>query len=167
MTEKHKTNSMRLLEARKVPYTVHYYSPDVHSADGVAAILGAPAAQVFKTLVALPQRGRPILAIVPGDRALDLKALAGAVGDKRVHMASQKEAEELTGLLVGGISALALLDKGFCVVLDASATQFDTIYVSAGERGINLQLPVEAVMRLTRARLATIATTDPTEDQPA
>jgi len=157
MTGKHRTNAMRLLDSRKVPYTVHYYPPEVHSAEGVARILGAPEAQVFKTLVALPQHGRPILAIVPGDRELDLKALAVAVDDKKVRMATQNEAETLTGLLVGGISALALLDKGFRILLDDSATRFEAIYVSAGERGINLQVPVEALVRLTRARLASIA----------
>lgn len=160
MTEGQRTNSMRLLESRRVPYTAHYYSPSIHSADGVAEALGVPAAQVFKTLVALPQRGKPLLAIVPGDRELDLKALAKAAGDKKVHMATQKEAEALTGLQVGGISALALLDKGFRVFLDASAEGFDTILVSAGERGINLQLPVADLVRLTRARLAPLATAE-------
>jgi Cys-tRNA(Pro)/Cys-tRNA(Cys) deacylase len=160
MTEGQRTNSMRLLESRRVPYTAHYFSPSIHSADGVAEALGVPAAQVFKTLVALPQRGKPLLAIVPGDRELDLKALAKAAGDKKVHMATQKEAEALTGLQVGGISALALLDKGFRVFLDASAEGFDTILVSAGERGINLQLPVADLVRLTRARLAPLATAE-------
>jgi len=160
MTEGQRTNSMRLLESRRVPYTAHYFSPSIHSADGVAEALGVPAAQVFKTLVALPQRGKPLLAIVPGDRELDLKALAKAAGDKKVHMATQKEAEALTGLQVGGISALALLDKGFRVFLDASAEGFDTILVSAGERGINLQLPVAGLVRLTRARLAPLATAE-------
>ena len=160
MTEGQRTNSMRLLESRRVPYTAHYFSPSIHSADGVAEALGVPAAQVFKTLVALPQRGKPLLAIVPGDRELDLKALAKAAGDKKVHMATQKEAEALTGLKVGGISALALLDKGFRVFLDASAEGFDTILVSAGERGINLQLPVADLVRLTRARLAPLATAE-------
>ena len=160
MTDGQRTNSMRLLESRRVPYTAHYFSPDIHSADGVAEALSVPAAQVFKTLVALPQRGKPLLAIVPGDRELDLKALAKAAGDKKVHMATQKEAEALTGLQVGGISALALLDKGFRVFLDASAEGFDTILVSAGERGINLQLPVADLVRLTRARLAPLATAE-------
>jgi Cys-tRNA(Pro)/Cys-tRNA(Cys) deacylase len=162
MTEKRKTNSMRLLEARKISYTAHSYSPDIHSADGVAEVLGVSAAEVFKTLVALPQRGRPLLAIVPGDRELDLKALAKAADDKKVHMATQKEAEALTGLQVGGISALALLDKGFRVILDASARQFPAIYVSAGERGLNLRVAVEDLVRITRARVAAIATEEPT-----
>lgn len=162
MTEKRKTNSMRLLEARKISFTAHSYSPDIHSADGVAEVLGVSAAEVFKTLVALPQRGRPLLAIVPGDRELDLKALAKAADDKKVHMATQKEAEALTGLQVGGISALALLDKGFRVILDASARQFPAIYVSAGERGLNLRVAVEDLVRITRARVAAIATEEPT-----
>ncbi len=75
-----------------------------------------------------------------------------------MHMASQKEAEALTGLKVGGISALALLDKGFRVYLDASAQAYEQILVSAGERGINLQVPVADLVRLTRARMVAIAT---------
>ncbi len=154
-----KTNAMRLLDAKKIPYIVHTYSysSEVHSADEVAAALGYPAGQVFKTLVVLPERGKPFLAIVPGDRELDLKKMAQAAQEKKVRMATQREAESLTGLLVGGISALALTSKGFKVFLDASANDYQQILVSAGQRGINLQLAVQDLIRVLNARVADLA----------
>jgi Cys-tRNA(Pro)/Cys-tRNA(Cys) deacylase len=152
-----KTNAMRVLEAKKIPYTAHYFSPEIHSAEGVAQAVGVPAERVFKTLVVLPGEGRPLLAIVPGSAELDLKKLAQATGEKKLRMATQREAESLTGLLVGGISALALLNKGFRVVVDASASRHERILVSAGQRGINLELAPQDLVAITRARLADIA----------
>lgn len=152
-----KTNAMRLLEAKGIPYMAHYYSPEIHSAEEVAQAVGLPASQVFKTLVVISEKGRPLLAIVPGDRELDLKKLAQAAQEKKLRMATQREAESLTGLLVGGISALALLHKGFPVYLDAHANEYSHILVSAGQRGINLQLAVKDLSKVTRARLADIS----------
>ncbi len=152
-----KTNAMRILDAKKIPYTVHTFSPDIHSAEGVAEAVGMPAERVFKTLVVMPEKGKPLLAIVPGNAELDLRRLAQAAGEKKLRMATQREAESLTGLLVGGISALALLDKGFKVFLDASARNHDRILVSAGQRGINLQLAVKDLEQITRAKLADVA----------
>ena len=152
-----KTNTMRMLEARNVPYTAHYFSSDIHSAEEVAEAVGLPAQEVFKTLVAIPPKGHPLLAIVPGDRELDLKKLARAAKQKKVRMASHRQAESLTGLQVGGISALALLHKTFRVFLDASAERFERILVSAGQRGINLQLPVVDLVEVVDARIADIA----------
>ena len=151
-----KTNAMRLLDARRVPYVVHTYSPDIHSAEGVAEAVGLPPEQVFKTLVVVSTAARPqsYLAIVPGHREVDLKKLALATGEKKLRMATQREAEYLTGLQVGGISALALLNRGFRVYLDASAQEFDSILVSAGRRGINLQLAPDDLRRVTNALLA-------------
>ena len=102
---------MRALEARKVPYEVVTFSPDIHSATGVAEAVGLPYQQVYKTLVALRPKGKPLLIMLAGDQELDLKRVAKAVGEKKVRMASHKEAENLTGLQVGGISALALLNR--------------------------------------------------------
>ncbi|MHB0859197.1 MAG: Cys-tRNA(Pro) deacylase [Anaerolineae bacterium] len=157
MPKTDKTNAMRVLDARKIPYVTHHYAAERHSAEEVAALVGFPANQVFKTLVVLPEKGRPLLAIVAGDSELDLKMLAQASGDKRLRMATQREAESLTGLLVGGISALALLNKGFRVFLDASASQHETILVSAGQRGINLQLRPQDLAEMTSAQQADIA----------
>ena len=154
-----KTNAMRALEARGIRYVAHRFSSDIHSANGVAEALGLPEGQVFKTLVVMPVgiRPRPLLAIIAADRELDLRKLAKAHGAKKLRMAAHKEAESLTGLLVGGISTLALLSKGWEVFLDTTVGNWDEILVSAGQRGINVQLPVEDLIRITRARVADIS----------
>lgn len=154
------TNAMRLLDSRGIAYQPLVFSPEIHSALGVAEALGLPPERVFKTLVALPTQGtrpRPLLAIVPGDRELDLKALADVAGEKKLRMATQREAEALTGLQVGGISALALLHKRWAVYLDASARDADWLVVSAGQRGINLRLAVQDLLAVTGATIAPIA----------
>ncbi len=153
-----KTLAIRLLESRKITHAVYTYDADRFlGAVEVAAAIGLPANQVFKTLVTLPDRGKPILAVVPADSELDRKALATAAGVKKVHMAPQAEAERMTGLQKGGISALALLNKGFVVYLDRSALAHERIVMSAGERGIQVALAPGDFIRLTNARLAAIA----------
>ncbi len=150
-----KTNAMRVLDTRKVAYTVHEYSPEIHSAVEAAQAMGAPVERVYKTLVVLREtpRAKPLLVMVPGDKELDLRALAQATGDKKLRMATQKEAESLTGLRVGGIGALALLNKGFEVWLDGAAQAHERIFVNAGQRGINLELRVADLMRVTNGRI--------------
>ena len=91
--------------------------------------------------------------MIAGHRELDLKQVANEVGEKKVRMASYNEAEQLTGLKVGGISALALLNRPFDVFIDQEASQLSHILVSAGKRGINLQLSVNDLIRVTRARV--------------
>ncbi len=152
-----KLNSMRLLESRKIPYTAKTYdeSGEFHTASEAAQLVGAPAASVFKTLVVLrepPQKGKPILVMIASDSELDLKRLAKALGEKKLRMATQREAESLTGLVVGGISALALLNRGFEICLDRAALALDQIHISAGQRGVDLQLAVTDLVALTRAR---------------
>ncbi len=147
-----KNNVMRLLEARGIPYEAFSFSPEIHSARGVAEALGVPAHTVYKTLVVVPSEGRPFLVLVPGDRELDLHRLARSLGLKRVRMATQKEAERWTGLQVGGISPLALLGRGFRVYVDRSALDLEHVLVSAGRRGLNLRLRVSDLLSLTAAR---------------
>jgi len=154
-----KTNAMRALDQRRIPYETHIFSDTIRSADGVAATLGIPEAEVFKTLVVLSEaRGtNPMLVMLPASRELDLRQFARAVGEKSVRMASQREAEQLTGLKVGGISALALLNSSFAVYLDASATTLDMLYVSGGQRGLDLRLRVADLIAVTSA---TVVETD-------
>lgn len=148
-----KTNAMRVLDQRKIAYHATTYSPDLHSALEVAEILGAPPEHVYKTLVVLPEsgQGRPMLVMVPGTKELDLKVFGVSSGEKKVKMASQREAESLTGLLVGGISPLALLQKGFRIFIDEEALQLDQIYLSAGQRGVNLRLAAADLIKVTGA----------------
>lgn len=159
-----KNNVTRYLDAQKVKYQVFTYDYDagVESAVEVAKAIGLPPEQVFKTLVvqADDPRRKPMLVIIPGPDTLDLRVLAKAVNAKKVKMAAHAEAERMTGLQTGGISALALINKGFDVFLNDQANQFDAIAVSAGQRGANVLVPVKDLVRLTRARLITIASNE-------
>jgi Cys-tRNA(Pro)/Cys-tRNA(Cys) deacylase len=151
-------NTMRLLEANQIPYETVLFSPDIHSATGLAEATGRDPSTVYKTLVVLRQedprlgRSRPMLVMVAGDKRVDLQALAASIGEKKVHMASHSEAEELTGLQVGGISALALLNKGFDIYIDRAAQALEQVTISAGRRGVNLCLSVSDLVHLTDAQ---------------
>lgn len=156
-----KTLAMKVLEGKKVPYEVVTFPNDMHDAEAIAALLGVPAELVYKTLVVMPPAAgqKPLLVMVPADRQLDLKQLAAGLGAKKIRMATHREAEEMTGLQVGGISALALLNRGFGVYLDDNARDKAAVYVSAGKRGINLKVAVGDLVKLTGAR--TIPATSP------
>ncbi len=120
-------------------------------------LLNVPLEQVFKSIVVKREgKGKPILAVVPGSAEVDLKSLAKALGEKKLHLPTEREAEQLTGLQVGGISPLALINKGFQVVLDSSAGKYQEIHISGGQRGLNIRLPVEALISLTHARVEII-----------
>lgn len=154
----HKLNSMRILEQHRVPYEVLEYPDVISDAEQVAEALGLPYNMVFKTLVVQavdnPAQTKPYLAIIPSDCRLDLKKMAAAAGVKKVRMAAHKDAEALTGLKVGGISALALTQKHWPVFLDQSAAQSQHIVISAGQRGLQVRVPVTPLLTLLRARLA-------------
>jgi Cys-tRNA(Pro)/Cys-tRNA(Cys) deacylase len=162
-----KTNAMRLLDKHHIPYTTFTYPETIHSALEVASLLGVSPDRVFKTLVVLADRERHLLIMVPGDRELDLRLTAQAVGAKHVRMAPQSEAERLTGLKVGGISPLALLDRHFEIYLDESGAKLDELYLNGGQRGVNLRLRVADLLTITGARIiqATSAPTDNAADR--
>lgn len=147
-----RTNTMRLLDARHVAYEVLTFSPDIHSAVEVAGMVGLEPSKVYKTLVVRRARGKPLLVMVAGDEEIDLKALAASLGEKKLAMAGHDEAEALTGLQVGGISALALLNRGFEICIDLAAQSQEQIVVSAGQRGIDLRLAVTDLVQVTGAR---------------
>jgi Cys-tRNA(Pro)/Cys-tRNA(Cys) deacylase len=88
---------------------------------------------------------------------VDLKALAKVLGEKKVSLATHKEAEEMTRLQVGGISPLALVNRGFLVVIDSAILSHDEVHISGGQRGLNIRLPVQDLVRITRAKKANIA----------
>lgn len=156
-----KNNVTRLLDSKRVAYRVHTYDYDagIHAAVEVAEAVGLPAKQVFKSLVVLAEmpRSKPMLAVIPGPATLNLKTLAKAVGQKKVKMASHADAERLTGLQTGGISPLALINKGFTVYLDSSAEAYPTIAISAGQRGVQVELAATDLVKLTRAQVISLA----------
>jgi Cys-tRNA(Pro)/Cys-tRNA(Cys) deacylase len=154
-----KLNSMRLLEKHNIPYEVTAFPDTMRDAEEIAGVLGIPPHMVFKTLVVEPVGGgKPLLAIIPANRHLDLKALAAASGHKKVGMAAHAAAERLTGLKVGGISALALTQKNWPVFIDQSASELEHIYVSAGQRGLDLRVSTLSLIRILGAKIADITT---------
>jgi Cys-tRNA(Pro)/Cys-tRNA(Cys) deacylase len=151
-------NVIRLLDAKNIPYTAFELPAEKLGAERTASLLDVPLEQVFKTIVVLREgKGKPLLAVVPGDAEVDLKALARAVNEKKLHLATERQAEAVTGLQTGGISPLALLNKGFQVVIDESAVLYDEIHISGGQRGLNIRLPLAAFVDLCGAVLAPIA----------
>ena len=150
-------NITRLLDSRKIRYTAFETPPEKLGALETAQFLGVEPDSVFKTFVVIREKPRkPLLVVVPGPSSVDLKLLAAALGEKKVHLPTEREAEELTGLQAGGISPLALINKGFQVVIDSSAQNHAEIHVSGGQRGLNIRLPVADLIKLTNARVALV-----------
>ena len=154
-------NVTRMLDSRKIPYKAIDLPAEKRGAIEAAHLIGAPPEHVYKTIVVTRvQRGKPILAVVPGTHEVNLKALAKALGEKKVVLPTEREAERLTGLQAGGISPLALINRGFQVIVDATAQDLGEIYISGGERGLNICLSTESLVSLTNARVAEISRQD-------
>jgi Cys-tRNA(Pro)/Cys-tRNA(Cys) deacylase len=152
-------NITRMLDAKKITFTAYELPLEKMGAVETARYLGVPLAEVFKTIVVKREgKGKPILAVVPGSAEVDLKRLAKVLGEKKLLLPNEHEAEQITGLQAGGISPLALINKGFQVVLDSSAQNYPQIHVSGGQRGLNIRLPVDALVMLTNARTDGICT---------
>ena len=151
-------NVTRFLDSQKVAYAAFETPVEKLGARETAEFLNIPPERVFKTIVVTCEKPRkPVLVVIPGTNVVDLKPLASFLGEKKVHLPTEREAEQLTGLQAGGISPLALINKGFQVVLDSSAQNYSEIHVSGGQRGLNIKLPVADLIRLTRARLAPVS----------
>jgi len=151
-------NITRLLDSRKISYSVFETPAEKLGALEAAQFLNVSSDIVFKTIVVTRNKGKkPILALIPGSRTVDLKLLASFLGEKKVHLPTEREAEQITGLQAGGISPLALINKGFQVVIDALAQTYAEIHVSGGQRGLNIRLPVADLIKLTNARIASIS----------
>lgn len=153
-----RNNVTRMLESRGITFQAFELPIKKLSAMEAASYLGVEPEKVYKTIVITREiRGKPVLAMVPAPREVDTKSLARALGEKKVHIASQKQAEQLTGLQSGGISPLALINRSFHVVVDISAKSLEEIYVSGGQRGLNICLTTAALVDLTDADMAAIS----------
>ena len=143
-----KTNVMRVLEQKNIPYTAHAYD-QLAGTDGVSVAkqLGQDPAQVFKTLVARGASGGLYVFDIPVGDSLDLKKAARAVGEKSVAMIAQKELLPLTGYVHGGCSPVGM-KKQYPTVFDETAELFDTICVSAGKIGFQVELDPAALIAL-------------------
>jgi len=123
-----------------------------------ARLLNISLKLVYKTIVVVrPKPRKPILALIPWDCQLDLKALALLLNEKKINLPTEKEAETLTGMQAGSISPLALINRGFQVLINFQATNQAEIHISAGQRGLNIRLPVTDLVRLTQARFGMIS----------
>lgn len=154
------TPAINLLKKSKIPHTMHEYTHDAEADSyGREAFeaLGIPAERMFKTLLVSLQGGkRPLaVAIVPVSHQLNLKSVAAAAGAKKAAMADPADAERATGYVVGGISPLGQ-KKRLPAFVDASAQNYATIYVSAGKRGLQIELSPDDLILLCRAKLSDI-----------
>ncbi len=153
-----KTNAVRLLDTLGIAYVLRDYEvdPEDLSAKTVAAKIGMPIEQVFKTLVARGDRTGIFLAVIPGDCELDLKATAKSTGDRKVETVSLKEVQPLTGYIRGGVTALAC-KKAYPVWVDETFELFDEVSVSAGQRGLQIILNPTDYLRAVSGRIAELA----------
>ena len=155
-------NTTRLLDSRKIPYNTYELPNEKLGAAETARLLGVDPMQVFKTIVITSSKpGKPILAVIPGPHRVDLKLMAVFLGEKKVNLPTEREAEEMTDLQAGGISPLALVNKGFRVVIASEARNLSHFHISGGQRGLNIKMQVQALADLTHARFATISSPDP------
>lgn len=153
-----KTNAARLLDSLGVSYELREYEvdPEDLSAETVAAKVGMPPEQVFKTLVARGDRTGVLMAVVPGNGELDLKALARLSGDRKVDTVPLKELQPLTGYIRGGVTAIGG-KKDYPVFVDETLELFDTVAVSAGVRGTQIVLAPADYLRVTRGKVGPIS----------
>ncbi len=151
-----RTKAIQILEDAKVPYkTTSYESEGFASAVEVAKKINVPPDAIFKTLLARGERLGVVMALVPGDRTLDLRKLAHLMGDKRVEMVDPSELPRLTGYIRGGVSPLGG-KRDYPTFVDESAFGHDAVCVSAGVRGVQIHIAPADLVRMTKAKTADI-----------
>jgi Cys-tRNA(Pro)/Cys-tRNA(Cys) deacylase len=153
-----KTNAVRLLDQLAISYELRDYEVDPNdlSAETVAAKIGMPPEQVFKTLVARGDRNGISMAVIPGDQELDLKALASAIGERKIQLVPVKELQPLTGYVRGGVTALAA-KRDYPVYVDETIELFDVASISAGRRGLQILIAPADYLRATKGQLAVLS----------
>jgi Cys-tRNA(Pro)/Cys-tRNA(Cys) deacylase len=153
-----KTNAVRLLDTLNIPYELRNYEvdPDDLAAETVAAKIGLPSGQVFKTLLARGDRNGPCFAVIPGNAELDYKALAKLTDDRKIELVHLKEVQPLTGYIRGGVTVLGA-KKNYPVYADETIELWDVISISAGVRGTQILIAPAAYLRVSRATLGAIS----------
>jgi len=154
----HKTNAVRLLDQLEVNYELREYEVDENdlTAESVAAKVGLPPEQVFKTLVARGDRNGVCMAVIPGDAELSLKSLAALSDDRKIQLVPMRELLGLTGYVRGGVTALAG-KKAYPVYADETIELFDVVSVSAGRRGLQILMKPKDYLSVTKAKTGAIA----------
>jgi Cys-tRNA(Pro)/Cys-tRNA(Cys) deacylase len=153
-----KTNAARLMEQMGIRYELRAYEVDPNdlAAETVAAKIGLPPEQVFKTLVARGERNGICMAVIPGDQELNLKALAASAGERKIQLVPVKELQALTGYIRGGVTALAA-KRDFPVYVDETIELFDVVSISAGLRGLQILIAPGDYLRATKGTVAALA----------
>ncbi len=153
-----KTNATRILDSLGIAYELREYAvdPDDLSAETVAAKIGLPVEQVFKTLVVRGDRGGVYLAVVAGNNEVDGKALARLTGDRKVDLVHLKEVQQLTGYIRGGVTALGA-KRDYPVYADETIELFDVISVSAGVRGTQVLLAPGDYLRAVNGKVGAMS----------
>lgn len=156
-----KTNVMRVLEQKKVPYQSYsYVESGAVNGEEVAEILGQDPERVFKTLVTVGKSGTNYVFVIPVNSELDLKKAAKAVGEKSIQMIKQKELLPLTGYIHGGCSPIGM-KKFFRTTIHRSAARFETIFFSAGKIGYQVEVAPEKLKKVIPFEFAEIISTHP------
>ena len=156
MKKEEKTNVMRVLDGKKIPYESHMYEPDATmTGEEIAGILGEDTSKVFKTLVTQGKSGGYYVFVVPVKAELDLKKAAKAAGEKAVSMIKQKELLPLTGYVHGGCSPIGM-KKQFPTFIHETATGFDKVFVSAGKVGFQIELAPADLIKVAGCKVADI-----------
>ena len=157
-----KTNAVRLLDSLKISYQLREYDvdPDDLAAETVAAKIGLPPEQVFKTLLARGDRNGPCFAVIPGNYELDYKKLAALSGDRKVELVALKEVQPLTGYIRGGVTVLGA-KKAYPVYADETIELWDVISISAGVRGTQILISPADYLRVTNATVAALSREKP------
>jgi Cys-tRNA(Pro)/Cys-tRNA(Cys) deacylase len=152
-----KTNAARLLDQMGIVYELREYEvdPEDLAAGTVAAKIGMPPEQVFKTLVARGDRNGVVMAVIPGDQELNLKALATAAGERKIQLVPVKELQALTGYIRGGVTALGA-KRDFPVFVDETIELFDVVSISAGVRGTQILIAPADYLRATKGVIAAL-----------
>ncbi len=160
-----KTNAARLLDQMGIRYELREYevNPDDLAAETVAAKIGLPPEQVFKTLVARAERSKDrskdrdgiVMAVIPGDQELNLKALSAAAGERKIQLVPVKELQALTGYIRGGVTALAA-KRDFPVYVDETIDLFDIVSISAGVRGLQILIAPADYLRASKGTIAAL-----------
>lgn len=145
---------MRIIEQHKITYKEYEFewSEDHLSADSVAEKLGIEDGKIFKTLVTVGNKTGPVVAVIPGNTELDLKKLAIASGNKKVDMLHLKDLEETTGYIRGGCSPIGM-KKLFPTYLAQEVNSFETIIISAGKRGMQIELSPLSILQVTNGEI--------------
>jgi len=152
-----KTNAVRLLDQLGIHYELRGYEvdPEDLAAETVAAKIGLPAEQVFKTLVARGERNGAVMAVIPGNQELDLKALAAVAGERKIQLVPVKELQALTGYIRGGVTALAA-KRDYPTFVDETIEIFDAVSISAGMRGLQILIAPADYLRATKGTIAAL-----------